>query len=66
MTFSLLVVLMTAPFTITPVDYYDDLLACQRAGEQLRAISMEMSTAPLKWGNQPLIQYICSPTKTDD
>ena len=66
MLFSLLVILMVEPFTITPAGYYDDLLACQRAGEQLRATSMEMSTTSTKQNNQPWIQYICSPTKTDD
>ena len=66
MLYSLIIILMTAPFTVTSVGYYDDQLACQRAGEQIRATSMEMSTTPLKWGNQPLVQYICSPTRSDD
>lgn len=56
MLYALIVILMKQPYSISSIGYYDDLQACQRAGEQIRSTYMEIPAS---------IQYLCTPTKTE-
>ena len=56
MLYALIVILMKQPYSVSSIGYYDDLQACQRAGEQIRGTFMETTMN---------MQYLCTPTKTE-